>query len=256
MKRNNMKIKAYIVAVGMFLCSVLSCLLVSTVLGVEMDRSVVAIAFTYVLAVAYLSRKYSKKNVGNEKFSKRIKHKIMRSKYIDAEKLYKQVDSLMAHYAKAEKEVEIDDEELSIFYQGKRKMCSELLGIIDSHRHEQPAEWSKERKDSKVVAFGPDAHAEGMYGSIADTDEEEIKKIRSEEYTKGSNDAAFGGKLKDWSKKDELMRNRCISDLGYLKKYTPQYGERYDEQIAWLNSLRPQPHWKPSEEQSGWRNRE
>lgn len=58
-------------------------------------------------------------------------------KYIDAEKLYKQVDSLMARYAKNEEEFEVDDEELSIFYQGKRKMCSEVLKIIDFLQQEQ-----------------------------------------------------------------------------------------------------------------------
>lgn len=59
------------------------------------------------------------------------------SKYIDAEKLYKQVDSLMARYAKNEEEFEVDDEELSIFYQGKSKMCSEVLKIIDFLQQEQ-----------------------------------------------------------------------------------------------------------------------
>lgn len=59
-------------------------------------------------------------------------------KYIDAEKLYKQVDELMARFAKLEKEAEPDTEDLSIFYQGKKEMCSELLGIIDSLQKEQP----------------------------------------------------------------------------------------------------------------------
>ena len=59
-------------------------------------------------------------------------------KYIDSEKLYKQVDELMAHFAELEKETKPDDEDLSIFYQGKVKMCSELLDIIDSLQQEQP----------------------------------------------------------------------------------------------------------------------
>ena len=59
------------------------------------------------------------------------------AKYIDAEKLYAKVDALMAHYAKAEEEME-DDVELSIFYQGKRKMCSEVINLIDSLQQEQP----------------------------------------------------------------------------------------------------------------------
>lgn len=59
-------------------------------------------------------------------------------KCIDAEKLYKKVDSLMAQYAILEEENEIDDEELSIFYQGKKKMCSQILNLIDSLQQEQP----------------------------------------------------------------------------------------------------------------------
>lgn len=58
-------------------------------------------------------------------------------KYIDAEKLYKQVDELMARFAKLEKEAEPDTEDLSIFYQGKKEMCSELLNIINSLQQEQ-----------------------------------------------------------------------------------------------------------------------
>lgn len=61
----------------------------------------------------------------------------MTKKYIDAEKLYKQVDELMARFAKLEKEAEPDTEDLSIFYQGKKEMCSELLSIIDSLQQEQ-----------------------------------------------------------------------------------------------------------------------
>ena len=57
-------------------------------------------------------------------------------KYIDADKLYEKVDALMAHYAKAEEEMK-DDVELSIFYQGKRKMCSEIINLIDSLQQEK-----------------------------------------------------------------------------------------------------------------------
>jgi len=86
-------------------------------------------------------------------------------KNIDAEKLYKQVDSLMARYAKYEKEFEVDDEELSMFYQGKRKMCSDLLGIIDSLQQEQQmpdstqiiAEWEKEKAVLEQKDFRGDA---------------------------------------------------------------------------------------------------
>ena len=70
--------------------------------------------------------------------------------------------------------------------------------------------------------------------------EEDIKKIRSEEYTKGFNDAAFGGKLKEWSEEDEKYLNRVIN------LWVNDFGEDSDT-VKWLKSLRPS--WKPSEEQ-------
>ena len=72
-------------------------------------------------------------------------------KYIDAEKLYEKVDALMAHYAKAEKEME-DDAELSIFYQGKRKTCSEIINLITSLQQEQP-EVDLEKFTEKIKTF-------------------------------------------------------------------------------------------------------
>lgn len=73
--------------------------------------------------------------------------------------------------------------------------------------------------------------------------EEDIKKIRSEEYTKGFNDAAFGGKLvKEWSEEDDGMllsiinafRNGTVSTIG---------------QEQWLKSLHERFNLKPKQ---GW----
>lgn len=84
-------------------------------------------------------------------------------KYIDAEKLYKQVDSLMARYAESEKEFEVEDEELSIFYQGKRKMCSELLGVIDSLQQEQSEADLKKACDAYCKVCGHYPHTVPTY---------------------------------------------------------------------------------------------
>lgn len=73
--------------------------------------------------------------------------------------------------------------------------------------------------------------------------EEDIKKIRSEEYTKGFNDAAFGGKLKEWSVEDE-DRIRQIERIAQQAGCTQKLQEEIHD---WLKSLRPQ--WHPSEEQ-------
>lgn len=73
--------------------------------------------------------------------------------------------------------------------------------------------------------------------------EEDIKKIRSEEYTKGFNDAAFGGNLKEWNAEDE-DRIRQIERIAQEAGCTQKLQEEIHD---WLKSLRPS--WKPSEEQ-------
>lgn len=77
--------------------------------------------------------------------------------------------------------------------------------------------------------------------------EEEIKKIRSEEYTKGFNDAAFGGKLKEWSEEDRTKLahiSRCIR-----KNAVDEI--QAEDLIYYITDIihRAGYHWKPSEEQ-------
>lgn len=64
----------------------------------------------------------------------------------------------------------------------------------------------------------------------------------------------------EWSEKDSEMITNIISSLhGYIRTFRPDPENkkiyesiRLDEEIDWLKSLRPQPHWKPSEEQMKW----
>lgn len=58
----------------------------------------------------------------------------------------------------------------------------------------------------------------------------------------------------EWSEEDERRRDGIIQWLReYQKKFNPEYDslsiESIESLIDWLKSLRPQPHWKPSEEQ-------
>lgn len=51
----------------------------------------------------------------------------------------------------------------------------------------------------------------------------------------------------DWSEKDKKMREKLINFLG--SPHVPLTYEEFSEYRSWLISLRPQLHWKPSEEQ-------
>ncbi len=50
----------------------------------------------------------------------------------------------------------------------------------------------------------------------AEWSEEDIKKIRLEEYTKGFNDAAFGGKLKEWNEEDKSTLEDAITAVDLM----------------------------------------
>lgn len=57
-------------------------------------------------------------------------------------------------------------------------------------------------------------------------------------------------KSAEWSDKDESYLQTVINEMEANKKEAREYErKKYDTIILWLKSLRPQPHWKPSEEQ-------
>lgn len=53
----------------------------------------------------------------------------------------------------------------------------------------------------------------------------------------------------EWSEEDEDIRDTIIRDLKHLGGDIVNVNPAYKEEIDWLKSLRPQPHWKPSDEQ-------
>ena len=61
-------------------------------------------------------------------------------KYIDAEKLIAEIKRLQKRYLVAQDKFKFDDADLSIFYEGKAKMCGEILNIIYSLQQEEPTE--------------------------------------------------------------------------------------------------------------------
>ena len=50
--------------------------------------------------------------------------------------------------------------------------------------------------------------------------------------------------LQEWSEEDEIVLNNLIYGLA-----NDRIGNNRDEYVDWLKSLKPQPHWKPTDEQ-------
>lgn len=54
----------------------------------------------------------------------------------------------------------------------------------------------------------------------------------------------------EWSEEDEKRIQSILFSIGYCKEEYPDK-KNYSKDINWLKSLRPQPHWKPSEQEKG-----
>ena len=85
---------------------------------------------------------------------------------------------------------------------------------------------------------------------------EDLKKATEQQPFAREND--FVSKPAEWSEEDERMRQdiyeslyayQCDIRAGIMDKNALELLKAVDNEKAWLKSLRPQPHWKPSEEQ-------
>ena len=52
--------------------------------------------------------------------------------------------------------------------------------------------------------------------------------------------------MQEWNEEDDLMLQRIIQDLVSLSY---EYKVDFNDKLNWLKSLKPQTHWRPSEEQ-------
>ena len=133
----------------------------------------------------------------------------------------------------------------------------EMLSFLKSLRPQPKAEWSEEDEHRRKDAI---YFLESAMKHYADTSEiektidwikslrpclsdEEIKKLRSEEYTEGFNDCLLG-KQKGWSESDEEMLDSIIKVVCGVGV---QPNGLREKQVRFLKSLRPS--WKPSEEE-------
>lgn len=77
---------------------------------------------------------------------------------------------------------------------------------------------------------------------------EYIEDIRQYAYNKGLVDAEGKHQPVEWSEEDEKMLRLCENRIMGTGTFVPTKAGLYG-MVSWLKSLRPQPHWKPSEEQ-------
>lgn len=103
------------------------------------------------------------------------------------------------------------------------------------------AEWSEE--DERIL--------KGIIGKIDHDQTYGVSKVEMLSFLKSLRPVK-----QEWSKKDEdklyQVMEILLADKTVALRDNPHckaLHKAYDEMIAWLKSIRPQPHWKPSEEQ-------
>lgn len=133
----------------------------------------------------------------------------------------------------------------------KPKVASATLDS-EKQKEQKPAEWGEEDNIGWDEAFACVTKTER-----AAKDEEELQNaVTAEKWLKEIKFkyCVHPKPKQEWSEEDEEMLNSCISSIEESKENRYAYKETdgdtsYDHEIDWLKSLRPQPHWKPSEEQ-------
>ena len=136
----------------------------------------------------------------------------------------------------------------------KRDITYAIKCCYTDERAQPMFDWLKEQKEQKPT-ISDDAIREGVahFGITQyqidnwlkkhinvieqKPNEEEIRKIRLEEYTKGFNDAVFGSK-QEWSEEDKglLLSTKCIIDEVWHSENTFGYSKEELEEIwNWLN---------------------
>lgn len=114
------------------------------------------------------------------------------------------------------------------------------LAWLEKQKEQKPA-WSEE--DKKMLLSIINAFRNGTVSTIG---QEQWLKNLPERFNLQSKP--------EWSEMDEDILNCCISSIEEAKENRYAYKETdgdtsYDREIAWLKSLRPQPSWKPSEDE-------
>lgn len=116
----------------------------------------------------------------------------------------------------------------------------------------------------KVVAFGTDAHADGMYGSIAsgasEDEDKDLIQMRNEDFDNGRKEVmahpeAYGlRKITEWSEQDRYNMEDAITALDLIntaefEKEQPNLSVAFQDAKAWLKDLPgrfmlpPKPQW-------------
>lgn len=105
-------------------------------------------------------------------------------------------------------------------------------------------------QSNQLIELGIDINTADMYYYKENTFKNALATFNGKLLVKGNSKPRVEDTIPAWSEEDENLLSRCICDFDYLiKNENRGFEERYKEQIDWLKSLKPQPHWKPTEEQ-------
>lgn len=134
--------------------------------------------------------------------------------------------------------------------------AEEAVAWIEKHKEQKPAEWSEDFQENIRILLHNKLtwHSDdGKMSSAVLIDDKTLKDIISGIwFYVGKEALKYPNKelsQPEWSEEDEKMKQRILTHLYSFIYPNSLYAEDASECISWLKSLRPQPRWKPSEEQ-------
>ena len=121
--------------------------------------------------------------------------------------------------------------------------ADKILAYLEKQKEQKPAEWNEEDEEL----------AEDLI-KLAEyyTNTEDETEFKPHIYWLKDLPNRFNLQPKqEWSEEDERILKRLIRDYDEAVRSDNggPWGKVFQENLAWLKSRRPQPHWKPSEKQ-------
>ena len=125
-----------------------------------------------------------------------------------------------------------------------------LLDELTKIANPKVAKWKEKQKESLHKQELCKEKAECFTDGAEKLDGKDLLYVADKSYKIGFRDGVNSIKPIEWSEEDELKMNALLNYLDPDKGGT-KYSScaQLEEWSNWLKSLRPQPHWKPSEEQ-------
>lgn len=128
----------------------------------------------------------------------------------------------------------------------------DILAYLEKQKEQKPVHTAKEMWKEMRLEVYAQASGNRHEPNYSDDSTKMFSLCDIDEIFEKIGNSTVGSQHVEWSEEDELYQHNIIAYLKFRKDKNLPEDTKYpvlDAWIDWLKSIRPQPNWKPSEEQ-------